>query len=66
MADIDAMLMMLPVPAATIVSPKTWHGSRAPPTRFRSKTPCQAASGSLQKSPPGGKRGLRACCRPRR
>ena len=48
------MLMMLPLPAATIVSPKTWHGSSAPPTRLRSKTSCQPSSGSLQKSPPGG------------
>src|SRR5262245_40555256 len=51
--EIDAMLMMLPLPAATIVSPNTWHGSSAPPMRFRSKTPCQPSSGSLQKSPPG-------------
>ena len=51
--------MMLPRPAATMVSPKTWQGSRAPPTRFRSKTPCHPARGSLQKSPPGRQGGLR-------
>ena len=47
--------MMLPRPAATIVSPKIWHGSSAPPTRFRSKTPCQPLNGNLQKSPPGAR-----------
>ena len=59
MADMEAILMMLPRPAATIVSPKTWHGSNAPPMRLRSKTPCQPVIGSLQKSPPGAMRRVR-------
>ena len=30
------------------------HGSKAPPTRFRSNTSCHPFKDSLQKSPPGG------------
>src|SRR5437763_607831 len=50
--EIEAMLMTLPLPAATIVSPNTWLGSSAPPTRFRSNTAFHPSDDILQKSPP--------------
>src|ERR1700749_4346068 len=40
-----AVLIMLPLPRATIAGPNSWHGKNTPPTRFKSKLACHASNG---------------------
>src|SRR5262249_46450170 len=44
-AETLAILIILPLPRATMAGPNSWHGRNTPPTRFKSKFACQASSG---------------------